>query len=133
MPRSGRLHEEADPAVPLPLPDGVRDTIRGRLEPIGEDGLAALRVAAVLGVGFHVRMVAAVLGVAHDEVLARLDAALRTGLVVARDEPGHFGFVHSLVRDTLLGDLGPAEQARLHLLPRRDSKRCTPTTSSRTR
>ena len=128
----GRLHEEADPRSPLPLPDGVRDTIRGRLEPMGADSLETLRVAAVLGIGFHVRMVAAVLGVSQDEVLERLDAALRIGLVVLREAPGHFGFAHSLVRDTLLGDLGTASRRGCTCSPRRDSKCCTPTTSSRT-
>jgi len=110
----GRLHEEADAATPLPLPDGVRDTIRGRLEPVGEVGLKTLRVAAVLGGGFHVRLLAAILGVAQGEILERLDAALRTGLVIAHEAPGHFAF-HALVRDTLLADIGTVEQARLHL------------------
>ncbi len=111
----GRLHEDAT-ETPLPLPDGVRDTIARRLAPLGEPTLRTLRAAAVVGSRFRLAALARVLGASPSEVLEGLDAALRAGLVSARDGPGRYGFVHALVRDTLLGSIATDQRARLHLL-----------------
>ncbi|MDX6678532.1 MAG: eukaryotic-like serine/threonine-protein kinase, partial [Solirubrobacteraceae bacterium] len=112
----GRLHERAgDDPLALPLPSGVRDTIRRRLAPMGDASLRTLRSAAVIGGEFRLGTLARVLGEPLGEILERLDAPLRAGIVTAADRPGRFVFVHALVRETLLADLGAGDRARLHL------------------
>ena len=111
----GRLHDEGAAHAPLPLPDGVAETIRQRLAPLDAPAAWTLRAAAVIGGAFRLVTLARVTGEPAAAVLERLEAPLRAGLVTATDEPGRFAFVHALVRDTLLSDLDAAERPRLHL------------------
>lgn len=110
----GRLHDDRAADRPLPLPDGVRDAIRRRLAPLGAETGEALAAAAVLGSEVRFQTLAAVLGVPAATVLARLEAPLRAGIVVAGRDPGRFLFAHALVRDTLLEGLSPTRRAQLH-------------------
>ena len=112
----GRLHDDRSAHDPLPLPDGVRDTIRRRLAPLDDGALEILRAAAVVGGQFRVTTLARVAGAAPNEVLERLDSALRAGIVATAADSGRFEFVHALVRDTLSSEIGANERARLHLL-----------------
>ncbi|MEA2219044.1 MAG: eukaryotic-like serine/threonine-protein kinase [Solirubrobacteraceae bacterium] len=112
----GRLQDDRVADDPLPLPDGVRDTIRRRLAPLDEPSLRTLRAAAVVGCGFRLPTLARVLGATPAELLERLDAPLRAGIVTAGELRDEFGFVHAIVRDTLLGAIGATERAELHLL-----------------
>ena len=95
----GRLD---DPPGELPLPDGVRETIRRRLEPLDEHQLATLELAAIIGRTFHLATLEHASPLDRDSVLDALDAAAALGLV----EPlpgslGEFRFGHVLIRDTL--------------------------------
>ncbi len=112
----GRLHDPRAADQPLPLPDGVRDAIRRRLAPLQPPAMQALDAAAVIGGEFRLQTLARALGEAPSAVLALLEMALRGGIVVARRDPGRFGFAHALVRDTLLESLGVTRRARLHLV-----------------
>jgi AAA ATPase domain len=111
----GRLHDERLARDPLPLPRGVRDTIRRRLAPLDERSMQTLRAAAVIGGRFRLGTLARVMGGSPAAILERLDAPLRAGLVTEVDGRGHFAFVHALVRDTLISAIGVTERARLHL------------------
>ena len=112
----GRLHDPRAAGLPLPLPDGVRDAIRRRLTPLEPAVMEALSAAAVIGGEFRLQTLASVLGETPTAVLALLEQPLRGGIVVARPDPGRFGFAHALVRDTLLGSLGATRRAALHLV-----------------
>jgi tetratricopeptide (TPR) repeat protein len=112
----GRLHDEAAAEDPLPLPDGVRDTIRRRLAPMDADTLQTLRSAAVIGGEFRLGTLARAAGGSPSDILARLEAPLRAGIVTVGDGAGRFAFVHALVRDTLLSGIGATDRARLHLM-----------------
>ena len=112
----GRLHDDRSARDPLPLPGGVRDTIRRRLAPLHDRTLDALRAAAVIGGEFRVTTVARVAGGSPTEMLERLDPALRAGIVVSAGDSGRYAFVHALVRDTLSSEIGATERAQLHLL-----------------
>jgi tetratricopeptide (TPR) repeat protein len=112
----GRLHDERAADDPLPLPDGVRDTLRRRLAPLHATSMGVLRAAAVIGGVFRIATIARVTGATPVAVLGHLDIALRAGLVVAADDRGGYGFAHALVRDTLLTTVGATERARLHVL-----------------
>ncbi len=112
----GRLHDDRSADEPLPLPTGVRDTIRRRLAPLDERSVQALRAAAVVGGEFRLAMLARVMGCTPADVLARLEAPLRAGLVAAAGDSGRYAFVHAIVRDTLSAEIAATERARLHLL-----------------
>ena len=95
----GRLD---DPPGELPLPDGVRETIRRRLEPLDEDQFATLEVAAIIGRTFTLATLERASPLERDNVLDALDAAAALGLV--EPVPGSLGeyrFGHVLIRDTL--------------------------------
>jgi hypothetical protein len=111
--RQGRLHATRAPGRPLPLPDGVRDAIRRRLASLDAPSTEALTTAAVIGAEFRVATLACVLEVPPSEILERLEAPYRAGIVVIVD-PGRFTFQHALVRDTLLEGLGATRRAHLH-------------------
>ncbi len=95
----GRLD---DPPHALPLPDGVRETIRRRLEPLGEHQFATLELAAIIGRTFNLVTLERASPLERDSVLEALDAAAALGLV--EPVPGSLGeyrFGHVLIRDTL--------------------------------
>ena len=69
----------------------------------------------MIGGEFRLATLARVAGEPPAEILERLEPPLRAGVVRAAEGPGRFAFVHALVRDTLLSDIGTAERGRLHL------------------
>lgn len=96
----GRLH---DPPDELPLPEGVRETIRRRLEPLDKRACQTLELAAIIGRTFHLATLERASELERDCVLAALDEASALGLVAA--VPGTLGqyrFGHGLIRETLL-------------------------------
>ncbi|MDP2710251.1 MAG: AAA family ATPase [Solirubrobacteraceae bacterium] len=108
----GRLE---DPPDRLPLPDGVRETIRRRLEPLVEAHLQTLELAAIVGRSFDLATLEHASPLARDGVLAALDAAAALGLVVA--EPGTIGqyrFGHGLIGDTLVAGMTAAARMGTH-------------------
>ncbi len=112
----GRLHDASAANRPLPLPDGVRDAIRRRLDPLEPFVLQALCAAAVIGGEFGLHTLAGVLDEPPSAVLEWLDVPLRNGLVTVGRDAGRYAFAHALVRDTLLESLGATRRARLHLV-----------------
>ena len=109
----GRLHDDSAASRPLPLPDGVRDAIRRRLDPLEPPVLEALGAAAVIGGEFGLHTLAGVLGEPPSVVLERLDVPVRSGIVETGRDAGRYG-LHALVRDTLLEGLGARRRAQLH-------------------
>jgi predicted ATPase len=106
----GRLN---DPPDELPLPEGVRETIRRRLEPLDQRACQTLELAAVIGRAFHLATLERVSPLDRDCVLGALDEAGALGLVVA--VPGTLGqyrFGHGLIGETLL--LGMPAAVRMH-------------------
>ena len=103
----------SDPPDELPLPDGVRATIRRRLEPLDADACRTLELAAIIGRTFSLAMLERASPLHRDDVLAALDQAAALGLVAA--QPGTLGqyrFGHGLIRDTLL--VGMSSVARMN-------------------
>src|SRR4051794_393621 len=104
-----------DPGARLPLPDGVRDAIRRRLQPLSPEAREALEAAAVAGRGFRVATLERAVGVPRAELLERLDEALALHLLAeAPSQAGSFRFAHGLIRETLYNDLSAIRRARLH-------------------
>jgi tetratricopeptide (TPR) repeat protein len=98
------------------LPEELRDLLALHLAPLGAEERSVLTTAAIMGVEFDLRPLAAACGSPAPQLLERLDAAVREGLVEEVEGGiGRFRFRHALIRETLYGELAPAERAGLHL------------------
>jgi tetratricopeptide (TPR) repeat protein len=113
--RLGGAPAEAEAAVSLEVPAGVRDVLRRRLARLPEQTNAVLLVAAVAGREFDLDTVQAVTGLDDAAALEAMEAALLSGLLVEDAERvGRFRFAHALVRDAIYDDASRARRARLH-------------------
>ncbi len=131
---AARLHEETDgnplfagevarllasetpgEAERLPVPEGVRETIRRRLQGLSGKCRQALVQASVLGREFDVGALERVSGMAQDDVYAALEEAIAARLVGELPEgEGRLRFSHMLIRDSVYEDLPPTRRLRLH-------------------
>ena len=110
----GRL-DDADHVTAVRIPDGVRETIRHRLEPLPERTRELLCTAAVIGRDFRLATLQRVSGCDPGELDAALGAAVSSGLLVERTSGlGAYSFSHGLIRETLYDDLGPQRRGILH-------------------
>jgi DNA-binding winged helix-turn-helix (wHTH) protein/tetratricopeptide (TPR) repeat protein len=96
----------------MPLPAGVREVLRQRLDRLSAGCRDVLVPAALIGRDVEVGVVARVTGLPAEQVLERLDEASAARVVVGR--PGGYRFAHALVREALLEPVAAAEEARLH-------------------
>jgi tetratricopeptide (TPR) repeat protein len=108
----GRLD---DPPDELPLPDGVRETIRRRLAPLSQDELATLGLAAIIGRNFNLATLERASSLDRDAVVAALDSGAELGLVVAMTGAvGQYRFGHGLIVETLVADMPAAVRMTAH-------------------
>ena len=108
----GRLE---DPPSELPLPEGVRETIRRRLEPLDESAIATLEQAAILGRTFHLAALEHASALDREGVLAALDRAAELGIVAeVPASVGQYRFGHGLIGDTLLASMTRAQRMASH-------------------
>lgn len=99
-----------EPAVPRTF----RASVVERMDALGASARAALGAAAVLGRRFDWTILPIVTELSEQDVLAGLGRATAAQLL-ASEQRGRssFRFRHALTRDAVLGQLMPAEQARL--------------------
>jgi DNA-binding SARP family transcriptional activator/tetratricopeptide (TPR) repeat protein len=110
------LLDDAAAVANAPVPAGVGDVLRRRLDRLPDDTVEVLRVGAVLGRDIEVPLVAAAAGCTVDACLDALEPAVTQRLVTDGAEPPAFGrFAHALVREVLVEDMTTAKRARLHL------------------
>ncbi len=95
-----------------PLPTGVRDVLRTRLDPVSETGRQVLAGAAVLGRSFDVDTVRAVSGRTDEETVTALEEVVRRGVVRERDRDYDFG--HELLRTLVYDETSLARRRLLH-------------------
>ena len=103
--------EHVDPTS-LPVPDGIRDVLRQRIQRLPEPVVRTLTSAAVLGRSIDPDLVAELVGAPVDECLDHLDLAMTSGLV--EDQDAGYVFVHALARETLYAEISAARRMRLH-------------------
>ncbi len=102
-------------AEALVLPPTVEDTLRARTAVLGDDVLAVLQSAAIVGDEFDLSVVRAVGELGDDEFTAAIDAATAAGLVA--EAPGsrfRYAFAHPSGATALAATVDPERQARLH-------------------
>src|SRR5689334_21203193 len=96
----------------LPVPDGVRETIRRRLDPLAPDVVDTLKTAAVIGPQFGVEVLAQVGPSDRARLLAYLDEA--GSVEELPGSPGRYRFAHALIRETLYEELPAKSRVALH-------------------
>jgi class 3 adenylate cyclase len=97
------------------IPEGVRELVGGRLRRLDPSTREVLLLAAVAGHEFSSSALQAVRGVSAQEIYALLAPAVSSQVIEAQAEAGgRYAFSHTLIRDTLYGELAPHERARLH-------------------
>ena len=101
----------------IEVPEGVRLVIGRRLDRLGEQARKVLTAAAVIGRTFPLDVLQAVVDLSDDEVLDAIEEAERAQLVAsdAHQRTARYGFVHELIRTTLVGGLSLPRRQRLHL------------------
>jgi predicted ATPase len=99
-------------AAGVEVPEGLRHVIGERIARLSPSAERALRVAAVAGPTFSFALLERVLG-ERSGALDAVDEAVTAGLLT---EAGHgeYGFAHTLVRQTIYGELSSARRMRLH-------------------
>ncbi|RZT16807.1 putative ATPase [Kribbella sp. VKM Ac-2569] len=95
-----------------PVPTGVNDLLRARLDRISDTAGQILAAAAVLGRSFDVDTVRAVSGRTDEETVASLEELVRRGLV--REGALDYDFVHDQLRRLVSDDTGLARRRLLH-------------------
>ncbi len=96
----------------MPLPAGVMEALRERLDRLSPACRDVLVPAALIGRDVDAALVARVAQVETARVQALLGEALAARVVA--DRPGGWGFAHALVREALVTRLAAADKARLH-------------------
>lgn len=94
------------------LPATLPDAVAVRVDSLGKDVAATLRVAAVLGPECDLELVAQVAGTPTVDVLAHLEAAALAGLIVERGS--RFCFRHQLIREALEAATSAARRKLVH-------------------
>ena len=106
---------DTDGVRQAPVPAGVRDVIRRRLDRLPPQTATVLTVAAVIGRRFELGLLEDVAQVPEDELLDRVESAVAIGLVTEdAGSVGTFSFAHDLVRDALQDAVSGMRRARLH-------------------
>jgi hypothetical protein len=89
--------------------------IERRVERLGEETLEALRLAAVIGREFDLRLLCAALGIEEVSLLDRVEAAMAASLLSESSEQiGRFRFAHALINRTLYEGIGATRRAHTH-------------------
>jgi len=100
----------------LDVPESVKLVIGRRLERLGEETRKILAAGAAIGRVFPLDVLQAIVDVDGDAVLDALEAAEQASLLSTH--PGRevrYGFVHELIRTTLISNLSLPRRQRLHL------------------
>ncbi|MDQ4051627.1 MAG: AAA family ATPase [Actinomycetota bacterium] len=105
---------DAAGAREVDVPHGVQDVLRLRLARLPEPVRTLLGVAAVVGRGFQLDLLAEVASRSLDQALDLLDVAVASHAVEEGDVPGRYRFTHALVRETLYASLSLARRGLLH-------------------
>jgi tetratricopeptide (TPR) repeat protein len=101
----------------IEVPEGVRLVIGRRLDRLGEQARKVLTAGAIIGRTFPLDLLQAVVDFSEDAVLDAIEEAERAQLVASdsSQRTARYGFVHELIRTTLVGGLSLPRRQRLHL------------------
>ncbi|GEC06891.1 helix-turn-helix transcriptional regulator [Streptomyces spinoverrucosus] len=96
------------------LTDSLRDLLLVRVEALPESAQRVVRIVAEGGSTVEYRLLAAVAGLAEDDLIEALRAAVNANILLAAPTGDGYRFRHSLVREAVGDDLLPGERSRLN-------------------
>lgn len=96
------------------LTDSLRDLLLVRVEALPESAQRVARIVAEGGSTVEYRLLAAVAGLAEDDLIEALRAAVNANILLAAPDGDGYRFRHSLVREAVGDDLLPGERSRLN-------------------
>ncbi|MFE9613401.1 AAA family ATPase [Streptomyces sp. NPDC006012] len=96
------------------LTDTLRDLLLVRVEALSETAQRVVRMVAEGGSTVEYPLLAAATGLAEDDLIEALRAAVNAGILLAVPGGDGFRFRHSLVREAVADDLLPGERSRLN-------------------
>lgn len=96
------------------LPDSLRDLLLVRVEALSDDAQKIARIVAEGGSAVEYELLAAVAGLAEDDLIEALRTAVGANLLLTTPEGDGYRFRHSLVREAVSDDLLPGERSRLN-------------------
>ncbi|MET8767707.1 AAA family ATPase, partial [Streptomyces sp. NPDC004658] len=96
------------------LTDSLRDLLLVRVEALPESAQRVARVVAEGGSTVEYRLIAAVAGLAEDDLIEALRAAVGANILTATRAGDGYRFRHSLVREAVADDLLPGERSRIN-------------------
>lgn len=98
----------------LSIPAGVRDVVGRRLSRLSPDANKLLAAGALFEVSFPLAIAASVTQIDENDALDAIDEALDARIVAPTDEFDRYEFTHALFRHTLVEELNPSRQVRMH-------------------
>ncbi len=99
----------------LDVPESIRMVVGARLERVSPRTRGVLAAAAISGRVFEPAVVGIVVELDDVELAQAFDEAERARLVApGRSDPARLGFVHELIRQTLLADTSSLRRQQLH-------------------
>lgn len=102
-------------AVVIHIPDSIHDVLRSRLSVLGEDAVATMQDAALLGQEFDADELLAVGEADPMTILDSLDVGVATGLLEAPHmDDGDYRFVHAIARQAFLDQISTSRAAAVH-------------------
>jgi DNA-binding CsgD family transcriptional regulator/tetratricopeptide (TPR) repeat protein len=96
------------------LPATVRDLLRGRVAGLSDPAKQALSAVAVAGRRVPHRLLAAVVGLDHQQLVGGLRAAISDQLLVTTAGQDGYDVRHALLREVIDTELMPGERMELH-------------------
>ncbi|MGW1540931.1 helix-turn-helix transcriptional regulator [Streptomyces sp. NPDC002309] len=96
------------------LTDSLRDLLLVRVEALPESAQRVARIVAEGGSTVEHKLLAAVAGLAEDDLIEALRAAVNANILLAAPSGDGYRFRHSLVREAVGDDLLPGERSRLN-------------------
>ncbi|HMQ25228.1 MAG TPA: AAA family ATPase, partial [Acidimicrobiales bacterium] len=96
------------------IPEGIREVLGRRLSQLSRDANQLLAVGALFDAGFPVATAAEVAGLSEDAALDAVDEALAARILAPTETFDQYAFTHALFRQTLVAELNPSRQVRMH-------------------
>lgn len=96
------------------IPEGIREVLGRRLSQLSGDANALLAVGALFDAALPLAVAAEVAGLSDEAALDAVDEALAARIVAPAEAFDHYAFTHALFRQTLVAELNPSRQVRLH-------------------
>jgi predicted ATPase/DNA-binding SARP family transcriptional activator len=99
----------------LGIPQAVKDVIGLRVGRLSPSAQTTLTMAAVIGRGFDIALLARLVGGSDDDLVTAIEEAEASRLIVeSSTDPGTYTFAHALIRETLYASVSGARRGQLH-------------------